>query len=925
MGMVEPSESARRNPPISIARTVPPFVGRRHELDWFEHTLQGTTAGHPQVVLLEGEAGIGKTRLLRELRDRAVRGDIQGLYGRCYEDLALPYLPFIEALRPLLEWPFREAQRTLTDDLDIISRFFYSEGATRTIVPFQLPQSDQDKLQLFLAVSRTVVTLAQCVPTLCIIDDLHWADRSSLDLLSHIVFTVADAALREPTSLLLIATYRPVESKTPLARLIARLQRERICQTLNLSGLNENEIRQFIQGVGLRRPSQQLTATVTEATQGNPLFVQEVLHHLVQRNAVQERGGYLVTTATAADLPLPEQVTGAILSRARRFSKGCQEVLTLASFLGDHFSLQPLSAVCERGEDVVLSLLEEGLHQRLVISDGEGFEFAHPLIRHVFYNEPSPPRRKHLHHQIARTLERVYAESLEGHLLEIAHHFIKAGPSVAAEKIMRYGRRAGEQAFAVFAWDEAAHYYEAALAAAEATGGLTLPEKAELHYWAGLAHYWNQDVGPCLAHYEKAVEAYRMANDIRGLAQVLMRRAETRYTLASVPLGTLIDVQPLKEVLEALGEREPRLRGRILAIMSENYRMARQTDKAKELATQALTIGQHLQDDHLCSHACSALALAHIQGLHVREALESWQRALVYARRANDLILQGWPLQRIPLPLILQGRLEEAEAVAREACELTRKTQDWGDYSVALSHLATIAVAKGDFTGTERYTHETLLMADRSSYFWGGVRALFALACAHTLRGAWSEAIAALDLLIQPANIFQEAGPIIHTFARAFRLLVRSYTGTIDEPIEPFAEDLRRAVGSDTYSLAPLCALVEICDFKHAPTLVELPSQALSRAVERGVIFSSGWMFLIPRVLGVADAVRQRWDQAEAHFRAAIDVATAVGARPELGRTYLDYARMLVARAEGRQCPHADELMRQAITIFDELGMRPFG
>jgi class 3 adenylate cyclase len=133
-----------------------------------------------------------------------------------------------------------------------------------------------------------------------------------------------------------------------------------------------------------------------------------------------------------------------------------------------------------------------------------------------------------------------------------------------------------------------------------------------------------------------------------------------------------------------------------------------------------------------------------------------------------------------------------------------------------------------------------------------------------------------------------------------------------------------RAVGTDTYSLAPLCALVEISDLMAAPTVTGTPYQALSRTAERGIFFSSGWMFLIPRVLGVAAGLIHSWDAAEAHFQMAIDIATNVGAQPELGRAYLDYARMLKTR-EGRNDRHrAIELVKQASPIFYKLGMSPF-
>jgi hypothetical protein len=254
---------------------------------------------------------------------------------------------------------------------------------------------------------------------------------------------------------------------------------------------------------------------------------------------------------------------------------------------------------------------------------------------------------------------------------------------------------------------------------------------------------------------------------------------------------------------------------------------------------------------------------------------------------------------------------------------LTRKTSDWGDYSVALSHLASLAVVRGDFDATESRAHETMLMVYRSRYPWGGFRSLCALACARALRGAWAEAEDALDILVEPGHVFEDAGPIIKVFARVFRQLLRVQSQAATEALEPLAAELMQVVRTDTYSLGPLCALVELGDLMSAPTMAELPYQALSLAAERGALFSSGWMYLLPRILGVIATLNRQWDTAQTHFQTAIEVATSVGARPELGRSYLDYARLLVARGTGSDRRQAIELVQQAGPLLLDLGMQP--
>lgn len=908
----------------SLGRGLPPFVGRTQELESLERWFQDAAAGRPRVVLIQGEAGIGKTRLLQEAMSIARRLRMEICFGRCYEDLALPYLPFVEYLLPQLEQMPEDARRSIGADFQLITQLLHrAETLPPEARPSLAGQADQEKLQLFLAVGHATVRFAQSRPMLFVVEDLHWADRLSLDLLDHVAFTVADTATKEPVPLVIVGTHRPLAPEERLARLATRLQREEVCRTITLSGLNEPEIHDLIGGLGVTRPSHQLTVTVSDATHGNPLFIQEVMHHLVQQDALEEQGGYVVTTTAASELRLPDQVTGAIVTRAAGLGESCRKALTLAALLGDSFSLQTLAAVSGVPEDDLLNLLEEGMRQRLLRSEGAAFQFAHPLIRHVFYHAPSTPRRQRFHKQIAEALQTFYAADLDKHVLEIAHHLVKAGSGAGAD-VGRFARRAADQAFGVFAWGEAASYYEAALSATESVPHLVAQDRAGLHYRAGLAHYNDQDVGPCLHHYEKAIEIYRQVGDIRGLAQALMEKTRTHFTLATVPFGTLADIKPLEEVLVTLGEREPGLRGHILAVIAEAYRNGRQAEKARTRAEEALEIGRRLEDDLLCAYASFALALAYISDLHVVEALDGWQNALVYARRADDVIHEGWALRSVPLALTLLGRLEETEVVSVRACEATRRSQDWSSYSLGLSHLASVAVARGNFDAAERWAHETMLMVSRSRYPWGGFRSLLALTCARTLRGAWTEAEDALEVLVEPGRVFEDAGPVVGTFSRVFHQVVRAHAHSMSEGLEGLAQDLMKVVGTDTYTVAPLCALVELADLAGAPTIAELPYQALSTAAERGVLFSSGWMYAVPRILGGIAALNHRWDTAEAHFRVAIDVAGRAGALPELGRTYLDHARMLVTQGEASSRSRAVESLRLGFQILVDLGMHPF-
>jgi tetratricopeptide (TPR) repeat protein len=357
--------------------------------------------------------------------------------------------------------------------------------------------------------------------------------------------------------------------------------------------------------------------------------------------------------------------------------------------------------------------------------------------------------------------------------------------------------------------------------------------------------------------------------------------------------------------------------------MSDAYSTAQQQDKAKELAQRALEIGQRLQNDRLRAYAYFVLGVAQSRSLHVQEGVECFQKALTLAHCSDDLVLQDWPLTRLPVSLMRLGRLQEVEEVGQKACDLTRQYQDWGAYSVAVSALTSAAVARGDFAAAERRAHETMLMVSRSHYPFGGERALYALACARTLCGNWSGAEAALDTLIEPGRVFREVGPVVQTTARVLRQVVHTYAGIAAASPAALGIDAMLSAQIDTFALDPLCALVELADLHHTPALAERPYQALLRTIEQGVLFSIGWVCLLPRVLGVAATLHHQWDIAETHFQTAIEVALRLEARLEIGRTYLDYAYMLVARDGKSDRPHASALVDQARALLTALGVRP--
>src|SRR4029453_1540785 len=359
------------------------------------------------------------------------------------------------------------------------------------------------------------------------------------------------------------------------------------------------------------------------------------------------------------------------------------------------------------------------------------------------------------------------------------------------------------------------------------------------------------DAGPCLEQYGLAISAYRQTDDTRGLASAVAEHTRAHVMLASAPYGALVDVDPLREALAALGGADPALRGQCLATLALAHWTARQPGGAQRAAREALASAGG--DDRLAAEAYHALALAQLHAMRQEEAIESWEQSREHARRAGDRWLEGGALQRIPWALVGLGRLAEAEAAALAACELGRETQNWAGCSVGLGNLVLVAVAQGDFGSAEDRAREALTMVRRSRYGWAGPYFLWAVACARVLSGAWAEAADALTILVTPGRVFDDPGPSVQLLAWVYQQLVRARADHLDGEVRDRLRRLAAAgAAPEIVNLAGFSAPVEAGDLADDAPTAEAPYQALLLATRRGVVLALGWSFLLERVLAVS-------------------------------------------------------------------------
>ncbi|ETW93010.1 MAG: hypothetical protein ETSY1_41135 [Candidatus Entotheonella factor] len=792
------------------------FIGRQSDLEVIEQHIVHCLTGQPRIVLLEGLAGVGKTRFLEEVQIIAAEQGMEIAFGSSDEIASDPYRAFIELL------PRLEARDVLeTHEITRLQLLFGIAVATASTLT--LDAQTQDQVQTLLSLSGGVLRMSEEQPLLVTAENLHAMDPASLEVFSHLAFTLVE---HRTAPVLLIGSYRPVTPESATGRLLRRLQSEDITHTLALSGLDEPETRELLQQHGVIRPTGQLVETIHNATRGIPLFIQEAVHHAERTGALTTQSGYLTIRPEAIpELQFPPELSDAITTRINGLPNAGLEVLSIAALIGEEI---PENRRMLLGQEITTEVaLEVAFQHHLLREVGEALQFTHNLIRQALVSRLTLLQRQRNHINIALALERLYADNQTVHAREIATHLIESGELADTSLLFSYAREAGHQAYSRFAWREAARFFEAAIRASDFSS-----VRAPLHQQAGLAHYYHQDAGPSLEQFEQAMTYYRTVGDTPGTAVSLIWLVRIRITHASVPIGVLAPyAEELEAALEQLDTSQNQLRGHIMTVLSQAYRHARQPQRAMEFADAALTLGQLINDDRLCAQAGESLGLSYMSALQVEHAIAAWQNALRAAQSADDLMLQILALSSLPLAFNLQGSLEEGEAAALEGVAITKTLQDWSQYSKALSHLTSIAAAKGNFLEVEQHARDTMAMVQRSGYPWGGFRALGALAGCCAVRGLWEEAQEALNVMSTPGRCFATPGRIVEVFARVFRQVALGYEGKyLTEQLIPLCDELMEVATTDTYSLAPLCAMIELAELTFMPEVVERPATILKEA-----------------------------------------------------------------------------------------------
>jgi DNA-binding CsgD family transcriptional regulator len=603
----------------------PILAGRADELSALQGWIQRAYAGAGQVMLISGEAGIGKSRLIGEARAFARERSFTVLQGNCFEpDRTLPFAPFLDLLRQIDLDRLAEA-RPLMQQLLKLAPELAAQFPDLSPAPVAEPELEK-RLLLQAWLSLLIGPGAAPAPELTrlvIIEDLHWCDELSLEVLLQLARLIRT----RPVAVLL--SYRSEETPAGLTRLLAQLDRERLASELLLAPLTPAHVEAIVRAIfrQTHSVSTEFVAALYAHTEGNPFFLEEALKSLVAAGDIVFANGYW-DRKRISELRVPRTVQLAVTQRASQLSPDAQRVLTLAAVAGRRFDSALLSVITQLSEPVLIAASKELLRAQLVIEESaETFAFRHALTQQAVYGALLLHERKALHGAVAVALEQAGPPALDTHLGDLSWHFYQSG---VWDKALDYSQRAGERAQALYSPRAAAEYYTRAIVAAQAqSAGETL---RMLQYARAEAYAQLGEFDAARSDYEAALVSAQVSGERQAEWQALLGLgflwASRDYVQAGAFFQRALDLAP--QLADAA------LVGHTLNRVGNWHMNAERPLEAIRYHSEAARLFAQLDDQRGRASTLDLLGISHYVAGDFARSIELYREAVALFRAAQD-------------------------------------------------------------------------------------------------------------------------------------------------------------------------------------------------------------------------------------------------------------------------------------------------
>jgi len=900
------------------------LIDRVEEMRLLREAADKAVSGEGIVIFLYGEAGIGKTRLTRELGAYARLRGMQVLYGRC------PALFKMDGVPPYVLWSevIKDYLHSCTPE-QLYKVIGLYPGELFKLVPeikkkFQVlpeslpisPESGRDRL--FEAVSQFVTNISRETPLLVILDDLQWTDQTSLLLLHYL----ARSVYREP--LLLLGAYRDtdIDEKHPLTPVLTELNRERLLQSAQLKRMSFDDTSEMIKRILEQEDiPREFCELIYEKTRGNPFFAEEVIKSLKEEGVIYREENKW-RTKDVSKIEFPKTVKSVIKARIARLDDECQNVLTLASFIGNDFTLEVMCAVTGIEESKLLELMDKmfktGLIKETVIR-GEGIcSFADILVRDVVYEEVSPLKRKMLHGVVGLALEKAYAKNIDDHVGELALHFLETGDKA---KALDYFLRAGDRAMGVYANSEAISYYQSALKLLEEKKE-NLQEKRQVLEKLGNVKSIIGEYNDTITYWSEALLLSLKLSEKKNAARLHGKMA----TIVWHDLGDTENAKKhLDEAVKILEEMpESAELAHIYSLRAQACWHEGDHVGTRYWAEKALELSKKLNAFEVMAESYTNLALALKDEGRTEEAIECLERALKISLDNSYLEMAMRIYNNLGATVPGEQR-EKRLYYFEKGYELAKKVGCVRWISWHGNALAFLYGSAGDVSKAMLLIEESVVLNRKTASRTDLHFSLSALGLAYLVLGEWDrseqcyeEALGIAKALNRPPRLAMSYEDFAYfdfekgEYAKARELYEKAieiYKKAGDKPSE-------MSVGQGLVR-----TYIELGEIEKAGNLLESVEKFTLESKDKQLIASKD------ALKAMLFRAQKRWDESIEFFEISLHEFEDLGARRwniyAFAKTVLyEYARALLERDQEGDREKARNLLNQALEIFQKMGAK---
>jgi hypothetical protein len=911
VGGTRTTDTLRYPLPAPLADPQRTFVGRRSALDDLRSSWSRASGGASQLVVITGEAGIGKTSLAAAFAQATYEGGACVLYGRCDEDALISYQPFVEALRHLVAHDpdlVAELDPGLSIELAELARLV-PELRRQTMMGMAAQSRESvDRFQLFEGVLALLSPAIRRQRMLLVIDDMQWADEPTELLLRYLM----RAELR---GLMVIVTRRPPmpSRRDPLVRVGEDVRRraggERRLLALTLTGLDADETHELASARRDEPVDREFSRLLRAGTEGHPFFIEQVLNGL--------RGADLAVGDRAANalqsLRVPQEVQDFIEYRLATFGAEIRDVLTQSAVCGPEFRLDVLSEL--RGEDneAVISLLSEPLATGLILEPSIGrYAFSHALVRETLYDRQlGKNERAQLHLRIGEALERLSSEATTAS--ELALHFHAAREIGGAERAVTYSLAAARDAAGALAYEKAAAYARDACEALTVLGSSRDGERCRILRLAGRLYWQAGDQQAAQRQFRQAANIARELGDPVQFARSALGYAGRSYDAEAIDP----DLRRLfEEALATLPQSETATRARLLARLAEALHPVA-GERAIELTGEALDILRRAPDDDALT---TVMAARHMALLHIdyhEERYELGKRWIELTEDRRDRL--GHALQWRLFDLIERGEsddISDARGTRRRLADLAEELGQPLFRHFMAAFDAKWLLMEGKFGEAEQKSREAFLHGRRAQ----GTHVPLLFAGQRVVLGRDQGRLE--DLARDLSSFVDIDDPSLPAW-RVALIMAFSESGDRERArawLRELAKDRFAGIPRDMFWLGAMCMLAEsAAELEETSVIADLRAQLEPYSKYNAQLAWAAVLGPVSAFVGLLAASLGDHAAAEDQFEIALQRCAILNARPAQARIQCQLSESLLAR--GDNPARATELLERSHATARELGM----